>query len=101
MARDWNDETATLTALEARVASIAPENLAPIPIAMSLERQDDGQLMWRVDVHIKIYRVTEYDVEGWGISPPDALRRAYLALNSEARLRGLANAANVQFGIAV
>lgn len=95
MARDWSEE-ATLTALEDRLARLAPDNTAPIPIAATKE---DGR--WTVDVHVRIPRVTEYEVAGSDTTLAGALRRAYLALNNEPHVREKADASNRRFGVEV
>jgi len=99
VARDW-EEASTLSALEARLEQVAPGNTADLPIAAAKERQPDGSFIWTVDIHVRIPRVTEYDVTGVGKSFAGALRRAYLGLNNEAGVRGNADRANAQFGIA-
>ena len=82
MARDWS-EPATFAALEERLQLIAPDNTAPIPIACSQERDAiTGELVWIVDIHVRIPRVTEYDTQGAGKTLAGALRRAYLGLNA-------------------
>ena len=81
MPRDWSEEK-TMEALQARLEAIAPENTAPIPIACSYERDENGKLGWIVDIHVRIPRVTEYDVQGAGLTLAGALRRAYLGLNA-------------------
>lgn len=100
MAREWG-ETETLALLEERLALIAPDNVADLPIACSKERQEDGTYIWGVHVHVKVRFVTEYDIEAYGKTYAGALRRAYLGLNNEANLRKHAANANQQFGIAV
>lgn len=99
MARDWSEE-ATLTALEDRLARLAPENIAPIPIAACKELVD-GTPYWTVDVHVRIPRVTEYEVSGTDKTLAGALRRAYLALNNEPNVREKANASNRRFAVEV
>ena len=82
MARDWS-EPKTFAALEERLSLIAPDNTAPIPIACAQERDEvTGELVWLVDVHVRIPRVTEYDTQGAGKTLAGALRRAYLGLNA-------------------
>jgi hypothetical protein len=103
-ARGW-EETTTLAKLEARLEHLAPGNVAEFPIATSKEREvaEDGTVtfVWRVDVHVRIPRVTEYDIEGWGPTISTALRRAYLGLNNEPRLRHESAASNARFGVSV
>jgi hypothetical protein len=102
VARDWNNETETLSALEARVASLAPGNTAPIPIDASKQRNElTGEWTWVVDIHVRIPRVTEFELTGSDTTLTGAIRRAYLALNSHKRLRRQASDANLAFGIAV
>lgn len=87
--------------LEERVAKLAPENTAPIPIACHKEESElePGKWIWVVSVMVRIPRITEYDVEGFGETLPDAARRAYLGLNNEQRTRKQADASNKQFGV--
>lgn len=101
MARDWEDETATLRLLEARLQELAPDNISELPLAMSKERLADGSFTYGIHLHVKVRGVTEYDVEAYAKTFAGALRRAYLGLTSEAKLRRQANHANAQFGIAV
>lgn len=102
MARDW-DENMTMAKLARRLADITPDNAAPVPFAVSHERDEEtGKMVWRVDLHVHIRGVTEYDIEGWSdISLSDALRRAYIGLCSETRLRSFADASNARFGVTV
>lgn len=102
MARDW-DPASTMALLEARLEKVAPNNTAPIPISVHKERHEvyPDRWVWVANVMVRIPRVTEYDVEGFGDTAGDALRRVYLGLNNEARTRRQANVANAQFGVQV
>ncbi len=99
MARDWNDESPTLAALEARLHSLAPGNTSPMPISSSKQQDDNSIWFWSVDLHVKIPHVTEYEVTGVGRTFTAALRRAYLGLNNEQNVRRMAHAANAAFGV--
>lgn len=100
MARDWS-ELETLAALERRLETLAPGNVAELPIAAAKQRTITGEYGWVVDIHVKIPGVTEYEVTGAGKTYAGALRRAYLGLNNETNLRRHAARANATFGIAV
>lgn len=60
------------------LATVAPANIAPIPLAVW---QEDGR--WNVEVHVRIRRVTEYEVAGSGVTLSDALANAKRALAHE------------------
>ncbi len=100
MARDWT-EVETTHLLEDRLAKLADGNTAEFPISCSKQKNDLGEWVWVVDIHVRIPRVTEYEVTGFAPTLAGALRRAYLGMNSEALLRKNSNAANLQFGVAV
>lgn len=100
MARDWNEHD-TFAILEERLSLIAPDNTAPVPISCAQERDETGQLIWTVDIHVRIPFTTEYEVASAGKTLAGALRRAYLGLNAEVGLRARAAQANATFGIAV
>lgn len=87
--------------MEDRLRHVAPGNTAPLPITAAKEQQDDGSYLWTVDIHVRIPRITEYEVSGRDTSLAGALRRAYLALNNEPHVRKQANIANKNFGIEV
>lgn len=97
MARDW-EVSDTLADLQARMAKFG-ENIAPIPITMTMELRGN-KMQWIVDIHIKVHRVTEFDISTQGESLSEALRSAYLGLNNEMGLLDRANRANKAFGIA-
>lgn len=82
MTHSWL-EADTHAMIESKLAQVAPDNIAPIPIASAKERQPDGSYLWNVDLHVKIRGVTEYDVQGTGPTLAAALRSAYLGLNNE------------------
>lgn len=98
MARDW-EVSNTLASVKARMAQFGA-NVAPCPIAMTEEFRD-GQTVWVVDLHIRVRRVTEFDISTEGSTLSEALRAAYLGLNNEAGLRLRASRANEAFGVAV
>lgn len=100
MARDWN-EPDTITLLLARINDIAPGNVAPCPLACAMQREPDGTYTWYVDIHVRIPRVTEYEITAAGDTVTEALRKAYKGLNNEVNLRTSANAANRAFRVAV
>lgn len=86
MARDWSNEDKTFALLAERLHLIAPDNTAPVPIACAMERDEEGDLAWTVDIHVRVPYVTEYDVSAAGKTLTGALRRAYLGLNSHGNL---------------
>lgn len=75
-------------------------NVAPVPLSMT-EEYRDGRIVWVVDIHIKVRRVTEFDISTEGETLSDALRAAYLGLNNELGLLNRAARANLAFGVAV
>lgn len=75
-------------------------NTAPCPIAMT-EEYRDGRTIWTVDIHVRVHRVTEFDISTESSSLAGALRAAYLGLNNEVGLRLRASRANQTFGIEV
>jgi hypothetical protein len=99
VARNWNDESPTLAALEARLQSLAPGNVSDMPISSAKQKDDNGSWAWTVDLHVRIPNVTEYEVTGVGRTFTGALRRAYLGLNNEQNVRRMAHAANAAFGV--
>lgn len=77
------------------------ENIAPVPIAMSKYTKQDGPEYWIVDLHIKVARVTEFDISAEGSTLSAALRSAYLGLNNEEGLKARAHRANTVFVVRV
>lgn len=69
-------------------------NTAPIPVAAMLE---DG--VWSVDVHVRIPRVTEYEVTGTGDTFEEALRNAADSLCRPGILYGRARREAEAFGL--
>jgi hypothetical protein len=67
-----------IEALMTVLATVAPDNIAPIPVAIW---QEDGK--WSVEVHVRVRRVTEYEVCGTGATLSDALANARRALANE------------------
>ena len=98
MARDW-EISRTLADLMVRMAQFG-ENVASVPLAMTQERRGT-RFVWVVDVHIKVRRVTEFDISTEGETLTDALRSAYLGLNNERGLMHRAARANAAYGVAV
>ena len=84
-----------------RLAVVAPGNTAQIPVAVSQELTEDGTMLWVVDIHVRIPRITEYDLTTSAPSYAVALKKAVASLNSESRIRRHANWANERFGVAV
>ena len=74
-----SETDARLLHLYKMLEALACDNIAPIPIAMSLENDE-----WVVDVHVRIKGVTEYEVTGTGKTLADALQRATYYLSREA-----------------
>jgi hypothetical protein len=99
VARDWSDEGSVLTDIFARMSGYGA-NIAAIPYTCYLERRGET-LFWVVDLHVKVSRVTEFEVSGEGPTLQEALRRAYLALNNEPMVLSRAAKSNEAFGVAV
>lgn len=85
MARDWSNTRAVRDDILERMARFG-ENIAEFPFTETLERRLDG-LMWVVDLHVKVIRSVEFDLTAEGRTLAEALRKAYLGLNSEIGLR--------------
>lgn len=99
MARDWDDIELVQDAIFNRMGKYG-DNVADIPYSVYQERRPDG-LWWLVQIHIKVLKVTEFDIEGEGRTVAEALRSAYLALNNEPMTLQRAATSNLAFGIAV
>lgn len=100
MARDWKFEP-TLKALEERLRRLAPSNTASVPLTITAEPGPRGEWIWTVDIHVRLPRVTEYEVTAVGTSVDEAIRRAYLGLNNEALIRKRNDVSNRRFGVVV
>jgi hypothetical protein len=98
MARDW-EASNTLAMIEDRLEKYGV-NIADLPISMTKELREDGY-WWVVDLHIRVRRVTEFDISTEGRTLGAALRAAYLGLNNELGLITRAARANLVFGVAV
>lgn len=100
MARDWTDTKSIRESIFERMEAYG-DNVAEVPFSMYQQREEGNILKWVVDIHVKIKRVTEFEITGEGLTLSEALRRAYLGLNNEPMV--LANAArgNATFGVAV
>jgi len=80
-----------LERLEARLRQIAPDNTAEFPIALTKTKTEHGYV-WIVDISIVAARA-EYSLEARDPDPTQALRKAWISLNShEARARDAAHA---------
>jgi hypothetical protein len=101
VARDWSNEISTVQAMVDRLAALAPNNAAPIPMSVTLERDDLGRLVWVTDIHVHIKGVTEYEVQGVHETYTGSIRRAYLGLSNEPNQRRLAATANAHFKVKV
>lgn len=99
MARDWNDTKSVQGDIFARMA-LYGMNIASIPFTVYLERRGDTEV-WVVDLHVKVRRTIEFELTGEGPTLPEAMRRAYLALNNEPMVRANAAQGNATFGIAI
>lgn len=99
MARDW-EVSNTLADLKARMARFG-DNIATVPISMVEEYDPTRGRFWVVDLHIKVHRVTEFDISVEGKTLSEALRRAYLGLNNEMGLLERAARANLVFEVSV
>jgi len=95
VARDWNTEP--VDELERRLRDIAPNNTAPYPLEIVL----DSRGIWTVDIHVRIPRITEYELTGVGETLLQALERAHWGLDRETENRKHADAANRKFGVEV
>lgn len=92
----------TIADIEKRLAKNAPDNTAPVPIGIAKQQHEiTGEWIWVVDVHVRIPRITEYEIAGADTTFEGAVRKAYLGMNSEKRLRNQADIANKKFGVAV
>lgn len=98
MARDW-EPFSTLIDIRTRMSHFG-KNIAPFPLCISEELRD-GKTVWIVDLHVKVYRVTEFDITSEGDTLGAALRGAYLGLNNERGLVAHAERTNGQYGVAV
>lgn len=101
MARDWDAEAETMKALDERLMRLAPDNTAEFPISCVQQRDQNGNLGWVVDIHVRIPRVTEYEVTAFHPTYAGAIRRAYLGLNNETKIRQQSHASNKTFGVTV
>jgi hypothetical protein len=78
--------------LEKAMARYAPGNTAPIPVAFSLETAgclpdgSDAHMTWFVLIHVRIPRVTEYEVEADGATLTDAILAACKTLGAQSNL---------------
>lgn len=99
MARDWDNTELVQDAIFRRMGKYG-ENVADIPYTVYQERREDG-LWWLVQIHVKVPRVTEFDIEGEGRTVAEAMRSAYLALNNEPMTLQRAEKSNLAFGVAV
>lgn len=100
MARDWTDTASLREAIFTRMEAYG-ENCADVPFSEYQQRETGNILKWVVDIHVKVRRVTEFDVTGEGLTLSEALRRAYLALNNEPMVLKNAARTNSTFGVAV
>lgn len=75
-------------------------NSADLPIAMTLELREEGRV-WVVDIHIRVRRVTEFDISTEDVLLSKALRGAYLGLNNHTGLVRHAHRANQAYGVEV
>lgn len=100
MARDWTDTKAIREAILDRM-DLYGENVAAVPFSMYQERDHGNILKWVVDIHVKVRRVTEFEITGEGPTCGEALRRAYLALNNQPMVLKNAARTNSTFGVAV
>jgi len=75
VAREWTVE-ATITLIIQKLATIAPDNSAMIPFAISKEHH-----LWHVDVMVKRPHC-EYDVHGEAADLRDALKGVYKRLGN-------------------
>jgi hypothetical protein len=98
VARDWTFEP-TLQALEERLKRLAPNNTASVPLTITAEPGLNGAWTWTVDLHVRIPRLTEYEVTATGDTVSAAIRKAYLGLNNEALIRKRSDVSNAKFGV--
>lgn len=90
----------TLSAIHQRMTDFGA-NTAPMPVSMSQALNEGGELVWMVDLHIRVRGVTEFEISAEGATLAEALRGAYLGMNNRAGLIKNAQRANDAFGIAV
>lgn len=88
-----------MASLKVRMATFGL-NIAPVPLSM-VEEYRGGKSVWCVDIHIKVYGVTEFDISTEGPTLSAALRAAYLGLNNERGLTDRAAKANAAYGVVV
>jgi hypothetical protein len=75
LAKEWTVNE-TILLIQARLARVAPDNVAQIPFAIAFE---DGQ--WHVDIMVKRPHV-EYDVHAQGEDLTQAMKGAYKRLGN-------------------
>lgn len=98
MARDWSVPN-TLAGIIARMGDYGA-NTAEFPVCMTMENRD-GELVWCVELHVRIPRVTEFPISTEGPTLSEALRSAYLALNDRKGVLRRAAHSNAQFAVLV
>ena len=81
MARDWGNTDLVRYDILKQMAKHGI-NAAEIPMSEWMERRGDEHV-WVVNLHVKVIRTSEFDVEGEGLTLPEALRNAYLGLCRE------------------
>jgi hypothetical protein len=94
-----NDLDKAMNKLHAQLTKHAEGNTAPIPLAMNQEYLD-GSLVWYVMIHVRLPRVTEYEVEAHADTLPDALSHAAYALGKQHLLRTAATRDGEVYGYA-
>lgn len=78
-----SETDAQLTRLAHLLARHAPDNIAPIPVAMSL----GADLQWTIDLHVRIAGDTEYELSEQSETFATAVRRAADRLTHQQDLR--------------
>lgn len=97
MARNWTTDE-TLADIIKRMEEYGP-NVAEFPIAMTRETSDMGELVWVVNLHVRIKRVTEFEIEAMSTILADALRKAYIGLNNPNGVMNRARDGNEAFNV--
>jgi len=99
MARDWERTSLVILDILERMKQFGT-NVAPFPFCITQEIRD-GKVVWCVDIHVRVRRKTEFDISTEGETVTEALRAAYLGLNSPTGVTERAGRANAAFGIPI
>lgn len=75
-------------------------NIAPVPFSSYIENRN-GEEIWCVDLHIKVKRLTEFEINVEGKTLSEALKRAYIGISHEPLNLRAAARSNETFGVTV